>query len=319
LNDSDTRSQNSTMPLIYQLASIGLLLSLISHVAQSGSPDSQQLSSQCQACSAIAAAFQRGLERTARDNFGGGNTNWEETRLGTYALSETRLVDITDRLCKDKDNEMNGVTSSECHAMLEKIEEDIEKFWFGAFKANPTSASLRDSVCVNGTAACCAYGRWDRSARPAPTAPAAAATAMGTGLGPALAHATVTRATQVLSAQTAQPNTTAPTARATANAKPAARLVEAPAPVRWPPSAISAPTATRQSSKLTEPRVLISTNARPAVRAVGRGASARTCPAATGAATVTGPAPPAPDPARPAAPPVRQDSNPRPPGPVVKT
>ncbi|PAA68607.1 hypothetical protein BOX15_Mlig014948g1, partial [Macrostomum lignano] len=164
----DTRSQNSTMPLIYQLASIGLLLSLISHVAQSGSPDSQQLSSQCQACSAIAAAFQRGLERTARDNFGGGNTNWEETRLGTYALSETRLVDITDRLCKDKDNEMDGVTSSECHAMLEKIEEDIEKFWFGAFKANPTSASLRDSVCVNGTAACCAYGRWGPECAPCP-------------------------------------------------------------------------------------------------------------------------------------------------------
>ena len=29
--------------------------------------------------------FSKGMERTAGHNFGGGNTDWEETRLGSFA------------------------------------------------------------------------------------------------------------------------------------------------------------------------------------------------------------------------------------------
>ena len=28
----------------------------------------------------------QGIEKTAKSNFGGGNTNWEERKLGTYAF-----------------------------------------------------------------------------------------------------------------------------------------------------------------------------------------------------------------------------------------
>lgn len=42
------------------------------------------------------------MERTARNHFGGGDTAWEEEKLGSYATSEVRLVEIQEHLCEDK-------------------------------------------------------------------------------------------------------------------------------------------------------------------------------------------------------------------------
>ncbi len=49
----------------------------------------------------------QGLKKTAKSNFGGGNTDWEEKNLGTYAFSETRLIEITENICKDSDKDVS--------------------------------------------------------------------------------------------------------------------------------------------------------------------------------------------------------------------
>ena len=41
------------------------------------------------------------MERTARGKFEGGDADWEEKKLRTYANSEVRLVEIQEKLCTD--------------------------------------------------------------------------------------------------------------------------------------------------------------------------------------------------------------------------
>nr|KAF6335037.1 cysteine rich with EGF like domains 1 [Pipistrellus kuhlii] len=38
----------------------------------------------CHTCRGLVDSFNKGLERTIRDNFGGGNTAWEEEKLSKY-------------------------------------------------------------------------------------------------------------------------------------------------------------------------------------------------------------------------------------------
>lgn len=43
----------------------------------------------------------QGMVKTERSNFEGGDTAWEEEKLGTYARSEVRFVEIQEKLCTD--------------------------------------------------------------------------------------------------------------------------------------------------------------------------------------------------------------------------
>ncbi|TEA42548.1 hypothetical protein DBR06_SOUSAS1610033 [Sousa chinensis] len=70
----------------------------------------------------LAERAEQGLERTIRDNFGGGNTAWEEEKLSKYKDSETRLVEVLEGVCSKSD--------FECHRLLELSEELVESWWF---------------------------------------------------------------------------------------------------------------------------------------------------------------------------------------------
>ena len=41
------------------------------------------------------------MERTKRGKYEGRDTNWEESKLGSYANSEIRLTEIQEQLCSD--------------------------------------------------------------------------------------------------------------------------------------------------------------------------------------------------------------------------
>lgn len=41
------------------------------------------------------------MERTSRGKFEGGDADWEEKKLRSYANSEVRLVEIQEKLCSD--------------------------------------------------------------------------------------------------------------------------------------------------------------------------------------------------------------------------
>nr|XP_032827476.1 cysteine-rich with EGF-like domain protein 2-B isoform X1 [Petromyzon marinus] len=101
----------------------------------------------CSMCRGIVENFKKGIENTAKKNFGGGNTAWEAERVAKYEQSETRLVEILESLC-DK-------TAYACHAMLEQHEEHLEKWWFHKQRAHP---DLYSWFCVEMAKVCCPAG-----------------------------------------------------------------------------------------------------------------------------------------------------------------
>eukprot|EP00069_Balaena_mysticetus_P018085 bmy_00440T0 len=88
----------------------------------------------------LAERAEQGLERTIRDNFGGGNTAWEEEKLSKYKDSETRLVEVLEGVCSKSD--------FECHRLLELSEELVESWWFHKCRhATPGLRAARTLVC----------------------------------------------------------------------------------------------------------------------------------------------------------------------------
>ncbi|XP_064422389.1 protein disulfide isomerase Creld1 isoform X2 [Latimeria chalumnae] len=101
----------------------------------------------CETCRKLANNFRKGLEKTANQNFGGGNTAWEEEKLAKYKISETRLVEIMEMLCES--------SSFECNKMVEQHEEQLERWWFNKQREHP---DLLQWLCIDTIKVCCPPG-----------------------------------------------------------------------------------------------------------------------------------------------------------------
>jgi len=115
----------------------------------------------CSTCKNITEKFDEGLVRTKKSNFGGGNTNWEEKTLSSYAKSEIRFTEISETLCGDSDKE--------CHAFLEEYEEALEHWWFKIFgKQGGDGTALKEYLCIGKASLCCADGHYGPSCMECP-------------------------------------------------------------------------------------------------------------------------------------------------------
>uniref|UniRef100_T1IHQ1 EGF-like domain-containing protein n=1 Tax=Strigamia maritima TaxID=126957 RepID=T1IHQ1_STRMM len=81
----------------------------------------------CQACKNVMKSFKKAMVKTSRGKYEGGDVDWEERKMGSYANSEIRLVEIQEMLCKDV---KEGV--DQCHGLAEESEEFIEEWWQNA-------------------------------------------------------------------------------------------------------------------------------------------------------------------------------------------
>nr|KAF6494390.1 cysteine rich with EGF like domains 2 [Rousettus aegyptiacus] len=127
-------------------AALGLLLSLLLP------PPPGEASSKptpCMRCRELVDKFNQGMADTAKKNFGGGNTAWEEKSLSKYEFSEVRLLEIVERLC--------GSSDFECNRMLEEHEEHLEAWWLRLKKENP---DLFEWFCVKTLKFCCSPGTY---------------------------------------------------------------------------------------------------------------------------------------------------------------
>jgi len=106
-----------------------------------------QILAPCQACKTLVGSFLKGMERTARGKFEGGDADWEETRLRNYAKSEVRLVEIQEKLCSEVSR---GQT--QCHSLSEAHEALIESWWFEHQQQHP---DLHDWLCIEQLRVCC--------------------------------------------------------------------------------------------------------------------------------------------------------------------
>lgn len=111
----------------------------------------------CEVCRGLVDKFNEHLEKTARQNYGGGNTAWEEKSLGSYAKSETRLVEVLEKTCSSSDYK--------CGTLLENKEEFLED-WF--FKKQESHPSLFSYLCIKDQAVCCKKNRWGKDCAECP-------------------------------------------------------------------------------------------------------------------------------------------------------
>lgn len=105
----------------------------------------------------------QGLEKTSRGKFEGGDSAWEEDKLGSYAYSEIRLVEIQENLCKDIEQ-----GDTQCHSLAEELESLIEDWWF---KHQDTHPDIYDYICIEKTQRCCPKDHYGPSCKPCPGYP----------------------------------------------------------------------------------------------------------------------------------------------------
>uniref|UniRef100_A0A8C6KDC1 Cysteine rich with EGF like domains 2 n=1 Tax=Nothobranchius furzeri TaxID=105023 RepID=A0A8C6KDC1_NOTFU len=103
--------------------------------------------SACNTCEQIVDNFNKAFDRTAKQNFGGGNTAWEERKLSKYETSEIRLMEIVEDLCES--------SSFECNRMVEEHEEHFETWWFKKKTKHP---DLHKWFCIDTIKVCCPKG-----------------------------------------------------------------------------------------------------------------------------------------------------------------
>ncbi|XP_056280858.1 cysteine-rich with EGF-like domain protein 2 [Pseudoliparis swirei] len=107
----------------------------------------KDLKSACNTCQQVTDNFNKGFERTANQNFGGGNTAWEERTLAKYETSEIRLMEILEGVCDS--------SSFECNRMLEEHEDHFETWWFKRKTKHP---DLHKWFCIDAIRTCCPNG-----------------------------------------------------------------------------------------------------------------------------------------------------------------
>lgn len=117
----------------------------------------------CAACRVLTNSFKKGLERTKREKFDGGDSAWEEDKLGSYSKSETRLIEIQEQLCREVDR---GQT--QCHTLAEEFESKIEDWWLnhqGSYQ------DIFDYLCIDQTKRCCPKDHFGPNCAPCPGFP----------------------------------------------------------------------------------------------------------------------------------------------------
>ncbi|CAB0018883.1 unnamed protein product [Nesidiocoris tenuis] len=102
------------------------------------------------------------MARTNKRHFGGGDTAYEEEKLGDYAVSEVRLAEVQEGLCADVKRGQN-----QCFKLAELWESNFEDWW----PKQKEIEDLYDWLCVRTLSYCCPEGHYGAECRPCPGHP----------------------------------------------------------------------------------------------------------------------------------------------------
>lgn len=117
----------------------------------------------CKACKIFVDSFTKGLERTSKYKFEGGDTAWEEQKLGQYATSEIRFVEIHEKLCSEVQ-----VGKEQCYELLEQYDDKLEEWWFNHQIKEP---DLLKYICIDNFKVCCPDLHFGKECKPCPGYP----------------------------------------------------------------------------------------------------------------------------------------------------
>jgi len=126
-----------------------ILLSCLSVLAGEIDKDAQRNAKlpSCAACRTLTESFKKGIKSTERGKFEGGDTAWEEEKMGSYRRSEVRLIEIQEQLCRDVERGKH-----QCQANAEEHDVLIEDWWN---KEQDTEADLHVWLCIDRLQVCC--------------------------------------------------------------------------------------------------------------------------------------------------------------------
>lgn len=112
----------------------------------------------CRACKTLVDSFKQGLETTSKYKFEGGDTAWEEEKLGQYATSEVRFVEIHEKLCSEVKS-----GSERCYELLEQYDDRLEDWWFNKQQEEP---DLFKYLCIDVFKVCCPEYHYGKDCKP---------------------------------------------------------------------------------------------------------------------------------------------------------
>ncbi|OXU28623.1 hypothetical protein TSAR_010928 [Trichomalopsis sarcophagae] len=144
------------MKIIHAAANAVVLLLLCFTVSTSSDKAAKKRNSEeaknmqlppCASCKVLVESFKKGIEKTSRGKFEGGDSAWEEDKLGSYKTSEVRLIEIQEGLCKDLD-----YAQTQCHSLAEDLESFVEEWWFKRQDSHP---DLYSFLCIEKAERCC--------------------------------------------------------------------------------------------------------------------------------------------------------------------
>jgi len=127
----------------------------------------------CGHCKYMVESFKNGLLKTEKQHFAGGNTDWEERKLGKFVTSETRFVEIMDQICKKFESEDSSQWDSlkdlqfKCNHLAEESEDLLEKWYFKRQELNP---NVYEYVCIDELKKCCQPDHYGPNCSPCPGA-----------------------------------------------------------------------------------------------------------------------------------------------------
>ncbi|KAI6171417.1 hypothetical protein M3Y97_01042100 [Aphelenchoides bicaudatus] len=127
----------------------------------------------CGYCRYMVETFKNGLMKTESQHFAGGNTDWEERKLGKFKTSETRFVEIMEHVCKKFDSDDSSKWDSlknlqfKCSNLAEETEELLE-MWF--FRRQESDPDIFKYICIDNLQKCCPDGHHGPNCSPCPGA-----------------------------------------------------------------------------------------------------------------------------------------------------
>ncbi|XP_045481397.1 cysteine-rich with EGF-like domain protein 2 [Harmonia axyridis] len=122
-------------------------LNSVVHCVQSKEVLYQKKFPPCKACKVFIDSFKKGIEQTAKGKFDGGDTAWEEEKLGSYANSEIRLTEIQENICTDI---VEG--RDQCYSIHEEYDDVLEEWWFQKQNDDP---DIFKYFCIDQIKSCC--------------------------------------------------------------------------------------------------------------------------------------------------------------------
>ncbi|XP_063713281.1 cysteine-rich with EGF-like domain protein 2 isoform X2 [Symsagittifera roscoffensis] len=154
VNNKLTFPLNRLNFVLFSSLLFSILLLTFPMTVHAKSKSSQQIEDSCKECREMVGMFMDEFRATDTGLYEGGDTAWEVKNLKDYRKSELRLIEITDKMFKSKKDKISR--------MLEKVEDDLESFWFSHWDHLNAegNSELEDYLCVSLLKYCCAYGHF---------------------------------------------------------------------------------------------------------------------------------------------------------------